>query len=149
MPTKMAVRELLIKDTKADPLLARPVDVTTTGVRYGFLVQRGPNDMIFKVTKSLAVGMKVGRGSACSSSSASAKFEVKELIRLGTLLRSAGKSDLGLNEDELNGRRRLQNVNRICTLSNMVLRFLDRAKFQGKRWFYRALEAKLTGHRNL
>ena len=149
VPTKMAVRELLIKDTKADPLLARPVDVTTTGVRYGFLVQRGPNDMIFKVTKSLAVGMKVGRGSACSSSSASAKFEVKELIRLGTLLRSAGKSDLGLNEDELNGRRRLQNVNRICTLSNMVLRFLDRAKFQGKRWFYRALEAKLTGHRNL
>ena len=143
VPMKLAVRELLIRESKFPT-----VDTTTTGVRYGFLVQRGPNDMIFKVTTSLEVGKKVGRGSACASSSAT-RNEVTELIRLGTLLRSAGKSDLGLNEDELNGRRRLQNANRICTLSNMVLRFMDRSAFQGKRWFYRALEAKLTGHRNL
>ena len=146
VPTIKSVEEILKRETAADPLL-RPVNTTTTGGRYGFLVQRGPRDLIFKVTEPPAVGKKVGRGSACSSSSA-VKFELAQLMRLGAVLQAAGASDLGLNEAELGGRRALKNANRICTVSDLALRWMDRAGIQGKRWFYRALQSKLTGHRN-
>lgn len=146
VPTIKSVEEILKRETAADPLI-RPVNKTTTGARYGFLVQRSPRDLIFKVTEPPAVGKKVGRGSACSSSSA-VKFELAQLMRLGIVLQAAGVSDLGLNEAELGGRRAIKNANRICTVSDLALRWMDRARIQGKRWFYRALESKLTGHRN-
>ncbi len=146
VPTIKSVEEILKRETAADPLI-RPVNTTTTGARYGFLVQRSPRDLIFKVTEPPAVGKKVGRGSACSSSSA-VKFELAQLMRLGIVLQAAGVSDLGLNEAELGGRRAIKNANRICTVSDLALRWMDRARIQGKRWFYRALESKLTGHRN-
>ena len=63
VPTIKSVEEILKRETAADPLL-RPVNTTTTGARYGFLVQRSPRDLIFKVTEPPAVGKKVGRGSA-------------------------------------------------------------------------------------
>ena len=146
VPSAVAVREVLERERGADPLV-RPVNVNTTGVRYGFLVQRGPKDLLFKVTEPPAIGKKVGRGSACSSSSA-VKYELGELEKVGAVLRSAGKTDLGLNDRELGGTRAIKNANRICTLSDLVLRWMDRSGIQGKRWFYRALQSKLTGHRN-
>jgi hypothetical protein len=146
VPTIKSVEEILKRETGADPLI-RPVNTNTTGSRYGFLVQRSVRDLIFKVTEPPAVGKKVGRGSACSSSSA-VKFELAQLERLGKILRDAGVSDLGLNDAELGGRRAIKNANRICTISDLVLRWMDRAGIQGKRWFYRALQSKLTGHRN-
>ena len=146
VPTIKSVEEILKRETASDPLI-RPVNTNTTGARYGFLVQRGPRDLLFKVTEPPAVGKKVGRGSACSSSSA-VKFELAQLERLGKILREAGRPDLGLNDAELGGRRAIKNANRICTVSDLALRWMDRARIQGKRWFYRALQSKLTGHRN-
>jgi len=67
------------------------------------------------------------------------------LERFGKTLKESGQSDLGLNEDEL-GRRRIANSVRVCTISDLALRYMDKAKVQGKRWFYRPLEAKLHNH---
>jgi len=44
------------------------------------------------------------------------------------------------------GRRPIKNSVRVCTVSDLVLRYMDMVKADGKRWFYRALESKLHGH---
>jgi hypothetical protein len=146
VPTIKSVEEILRREKVGDPLV-KPVDTARTGSHYGFLVQRGPRDLVFKVTAPPEVGKRVGRGSACSSSSA-VKPELAQLERLGGILQKDGKPDLGLNALELGGRRAIRNANRICSLSDLVLRWMDKSRVQGKRWFYRALESKLTGHRN-
>ena len=65
---------------------------------------------------------------------------------MGETLRASGVSDLGLNPTTL-ATRRIQNSNRVCTVSNLVLRLMDQLQIQGKRWFYKSLEAKALGHK--
>jgi hypothetical protein len=143
----LSVKEVLERERMRDPLLAvKRIDEQTTGYRYGFLVFRGANDMVFKLTNPPPVGStKLGKGSVCASSSA-VSFELKQLEQMGTILRSVGTLDVGLNEATLL-RRRIQNSNRVCTVSNLMLRLMDRIHVQGKRWFYRGLEANRLGHK--
>jgi hypothetical protein len=68
------------------------------------------------------------------------------LKRYGATLRGEGLSDLGLNDTELDKRKRVTNSIRVCTLNDLSLRMMDHMKVKGKRWYYRALEAKLHGH---
>jgi hypothetical protein len=84
----------------------------------------------------------VKKGGECSTG---AEFEREQLLALGNLLRNSGKNDLGFNEENM-GKRRVENPVRICALNDLAFRFMDKSKVQGKRWFYRALEAKLQGH---
>jgi hypothetical protein len=71
----------------------------------------------------------------------------KLLEKFGTSLTSATPPhpDLGLSAEGL-AQRRIQNSVRICTVCDLVQRFMDKARIGGKRWFYRPLEAKLYGH---
>ena len=87
---------------------------------------------------------KIGRGAECIISSATQK-EAILLTKFGETLRQAGKGDFGLVPDPPQSQR-IKNAHRICTVCNLVLRYMDRAKIQGKRWFYRPLEAKMYGH---
>jgi hypothetical protein len=99
---------------------------------------------VFKNGKPPTPGGKVGRGSECAINS-KIEYPLRLLEKFGTTLRSLGMNDLGLNEDVLS-RRRIQNSIRICTVCDLVLRYMDKAAVQKKRWFYRPLEAKLHGH---
>ena len=144
-PCSRAVAEVLAKEVATDPVLQRRLDVQTTGYEYGFILYNPKKTkFIFKKGKPPAVGGKVGRGSECSINSKIA-YELKLLERFGESLRAAGLDDIGLNEAEIT-RRRIQNSVRICTACDLALRYLDRARVGGKRWFYRPLEAKLYGH---
>jgi hypothetical protein len=87
---------------------------------------------------------KVGRGSECSINS-KISYEIKLLEKFGESLRASGQPDLGLSSDGLS-RRRIQNSVRICTVCDLVQRFMDKTRVGGKRWFYRPLEAKLYDH---
>jgi hypothetical protein len=88
----------------------------------------------------------VGRGSECAINS-KIEYPMKLLEKFGQTLRSAGMHDLGLNENVLmSAKRRIQNSIRICTVCDLVLRYMDKANVSKKRWFYRPLEAKLYGH---
>jgi hypothetical protein len=144
-PCSRAVAEVLAKEVATDPVLQRRLDVQTTGYEYGFILYNPKKTkFIFKKGKPPAVGGKAGRGSECSINSKIA-YELKLLERFGESLRAAGLDDIGLNEAEIT-RRRIQNSVRICTACDLALRYLDRARVGGKRWFYRPLEAKLYGH---
>ena len=140
-----AVVEVLKRERESDPLLQKPIDSKTTGLEYG-MVTFNPKKLklVFKKNKPPVPRGKLGRGSECSINSATA-HELKMLEEFGGLLRGAGQHDLGCNAEVL-ARKRIQNSIRVCTVSDLVLRYMDHVKIQGKRWFYRPLEAALYGH---
>ena len=54
---------------------------------------------------------------------------------------------LGLTQEEMAKKgRSVTNSVRVCTLVELALRMMDSMKVDGKRWFYRPLEAALYGH---
>jgi hypothetical protein len=69
------------------------------------------------------------------------------LIELGDLLRSAGKTDCGLNAGTLAHVREVRNSIRACTLMEIVLRFMEAERIQQKHWFIRPLQAFYAGHK--
>ena len=149
-PCSRAVAEVLLKEVGEDPILKRPLNTVSTGYEYGFILYN-PKKMRFVFKKGQpplaspgGAKPKIGRGAECIISSATQK-EAMLLKRLGETLRQAGKGDFGLVPDPPESQR-IKNAHRICTVCNLVLRYMDRAKIQGKRWFYRPLEAKMYGH---
>jgi hypothetical protein len=144
-PCSRAVSEVLEREVGQDPVLKRPLDVRTTGYEYGFILYNPKKTkFIYKKGKPPKPTEKVGRGSECSINSKIA-YEIKLLEKFGESLHAAGQPDLGLTVDGL-ARRRIQNSVRICTVCDLVQRFMDKTRIGGKRWFYRPLEAKLYGH---
>jgi len=145
VPASRAIVEVLEREKGMDPLLKKTIDVRYTGYEYGFIAFNPKKKrFVFKKGMPPRPNGKVTRGSECSINSGTT-YELKLLERFGKTLKESGQSDLGLNEDEL-GRRRIANSVRVCTISDLALRYMDKAKVQGKRWFYRPLEAKLHNH---
>jgi hypothetical protein len=140
-----AIAEVLARETGADPLLQRPIDVRYTGFEYGF-INHNPKKkkLVFKKGRPPMPRGKISRGSECSIN-AGTTYELKLLERFGEVLGKAGGDTLGMTAEEL-GSRPIKNSVRVCTVSDLVLRYMDFIKSDGKRWFYRALESKLHGH---
>jgi hypothetical protein len=57
------------------------------------------------------------------------------LLEIGDILKAAGKSDFDLNRGIILGTRKIKNSTRACTLMNLLIRYLDADRIQGKRWF--------------
>lgn len=126
-----------------DPLLQKPLNEKTTGYKYGFMVYNEKKQrLVFKKGEPPAPGKKIGRGAECSISS-STTYERNLLKGFGDLLRGLGVNTIGLEEGALAS---VENSVRICTLGDLALRYMDKERIQGKRWFYRPLEAKLYKH---
>jgi len=144
-PCSQAVVEVLSRERVSDPLLQRPIDIRYTGYEYGFLnYNPKKKQIVYKKGKPPKPKAKLGRGSECAINSGTT-YELELLVKFGETLRAAGKDDLGLNEAEM-GRRRIANSIRTCTVSDLVLRYMDKMNIGAKRWFYRALESKLHNH---
>ena len=144
-PCSKAVSEVLSREVGQDPIRKTKIDVRFTGYEYGFVLYNPKKQkFVFKNGKPPAPGGKVGRGSECAINS-KIEYPLRLLEKFGATLRAAGMNDLGLNEDVLS-KRRIQNSIRICTVCDLVLRYMDKAGVQKKRWFYRPLESKLHGH---
>jgi hypothetical protein len=140
-PCSKAVSEVLQRENT----LVGKIDVRYTGYEYGFVLYNPKKQkFVFKNGKPPGPGGKVGRGSECAINS-KIEYPTKLLEKFGHTLRTAGMHDLGLNEDTL-AKRRIQNSIRICTVCDLVLRYMDKSNVSKKRWFYRPLEAKLHGH---
>ena len=140
-----AIAEVLARETGADPLLQSPIDIRYTGFEYGFInYNPKKKKLVFKKGKPPMPRGKVGRGSECSIN-AGTTYELKLLERFGGVLGKAGGSTLGMTAEDL-GRKPIKNSVRVCTVSDLVLRYMDLVTAEGKRWFYRPLESKLHGH---
>lgn len=140
-----AIVSVLARERGRDPLLQVPINTTTTGIQYGFLIfSPKKKALVFKKGKPPAVGGNVQRGAECANNS-STSTEIDALKEYGIILRREGLSDMGLHSDEL-ARRKIENSLRVCTVVDLTLRMMDVLRVQGKRWFYRSIEAHLFNH---
>jgi hypothetical protein len=103
-------------------------------------------DIVFKTAEPPYEGGKVGRGKECGNVS-TMTGHITNLVEIGDILKAAGKTDFDLNRGIIVGTRKIKNSTRACTLMNLLIRFLDAERLQGKRWFFRAVQALYIGHK--
>ena len=134
-----------IKDSTTDTLTKIKVDKRTTGALYGFTVPKN-GYTVFKIGEPPSVDNKVTSGKECGIVSKIAGHNIN-LIRLGDILERNGYTDFDLNNIMLYSERKIKNSNRACTLLDLLLRFMNEEKIEGKKWFYRGVVAFYTGHK--
>ncbi len=143
-PTVISV----ITRERYDPLKLLTVNKDTTGTLYGFLVPKG-EDIVFKTGVPPAPGGKIGRGQECANVSTTTEH-LNKLIAMGEILVGVAGQDLGLTTAEMldvrNKQKYLANTNMMCTLLDLILRYMDAMRIQDQRWFYRTVAANITGH---
>jgi hypothetical protein len=143
-PCSRAIIEVLERDTVHDPLLKRPITIMTTAYEYGFIIYNPrKKQLVFKKSTAPAPGPKgkLLRGSECSINSGTS-YEINELGKIAKKLADKGHNTMGLENID----NKITNSIRICTLSDIAMRYMDKLLINTKRWFYRPLESKLHGH---
>ncbi len=145
-----AIIELI---TETVPLNKMIVDTSNTGFFYGLIVNDGSKGLVFKTRKPSEAGSAealkrhITRAAKCSGVSTSS-HHLALIVDLGNRLLEGGYSNLGLTKDNLSkGPRQYKNTQEICALQDLVLRYMDIIGFENKRWFYRPIEAAMTGHK--
>jgi hypothetical protein len=110
---------------------------------YGFCgVKKG--NIVFKTNTTPTVGEPVSRGAECANVS-NTSDHMNKLVYLGSFMRSKGAGAMNLTreklieprKDSVYGSIEVKNATRICALLELVLRYMDKQRFNGKRWFYR------------
>lgn len=139
-------------EKEKDPMLKAKIFISNTGFHYGFLsyIPKTKTIAFKKSEPPTSEKPKLGKGVACASITLVSNLTTM-LQKLGEMLVKAGHHDLGCNEDTMydkGGRNTLQFPNsiRVCSALDILLRYMDTVKADGKRWFYRAIEAKLQNH---
>ena len=124
-----------------DPLSTLIVSRETTAQMYGFI----SNEKGMYVYKSHRPG-KTGSGEKCDNVTNMKKHREK-VVELGEVLAEETSEDYQLTDEILDkSTRKVVNPKRMCMLLNFVLRYMDAAGIQGKRWFYRPIQARKVGH---
>jgi hypothetical protein len=144
---KKSVIDEIIRD-RDDPIKAFPVNITTTGSMYGFIVPKN-GEMVFKTGEPPMEGNKVGRGQECANVT-TMTGHIHKLLQMGEILENAGKGNFGLDRNILSvGQRKIKNSIRACTLLELIIRYVDKEHIDGKRWFFRPVPSYYTGHKGL
>ncbi len=145
-----AIIELI---TETVPLNKMIVDTSNTGFFYGLIVNDGVKGLVFKTRKPSPVGSEealkrqITRAAKCSGVSTSS-HHLAQISEIGQRLEEGGHSNLGLTKEILSkGPRQYKNTQEICALQDLVLRYMNIISFEKKRWFYRPIEAAMTGHK--
>jgi len=113
---------------------------------YGFVTSHNGSP-VFKTNKAFSPGTTKKLGGVMCGVLSGISEKHAQLLELGAILDKAGKPNLGLEDKFITkGDRKIENSVRGCTLLELVLRFMDHASINEKRWFFRPTYAKLVGH---
>ncbi len=146
-----ACKASIVDLIKEEEIFDYKVYAGNTGELYGFLIPKNGVSLVFKTAKPAATKTgKIDKGQECANVS-NASDHRKKLVRLGAILSAAKMHNLNLTEPLLVGEPddadKLKNVAQLCTLMDLVLRYMDKMKVLGRRWFYRTVEANIVGHK--
>jgi len=148
-----------------NPSYGATVNNKNTGFFYGFMTVKRGLTFVFKTADPPPVGGKVKPGAECAIVS-SMQEHVEHLTNLGAILFTATKSEFNLDDNlqkymltsgneftidtkqaGADTKSKVVNATRICTLTDLFLRFMDLKRIKGMRWFYRIMESAFSGHR--
>jgi hypothetical protein len=135
----------------SDPILKSKTDTTHAGKPYGFLIPKRGGTLLFKTAEPHGVGERIPDGLGCENVTMTGK-KIDSLVELGKILEDAGLPNLGLKKERLlkaglQPIEVLKNGTRYCALLELVLRYMDIKKVNGKKWFFRPISAKYAGQR--
>jgi hypothetical protein len=116
-----------------------PFNKQSIGSVYGFVVGK-KGALVFK-TDELIENKRIG-GQECANST-NMKDKITKLMMFGDILKESNRTDFELNKTTIFGVRPLKAAARVCTLMDVVLRFLHVEKVQDKKWFFRPVQAQL------
>jgi hypothetical protein len=128
-----------------NPAYGLKVNTTTAGSPYGFIVAKRGMEYVFKTNSPPPVGGKVTKGQECANVSTISDHRIK-VIMLGKILGDTTGHNLDLTSHKLIEERKVGNSTQMCTLMDIVLRYMDTLKVNGKKWFYRPIASVMTGH---
>jgi hypothetical protein len=120
------------------------VNTSTTGALYGVIVPKN-GTFVMKHDNPQEVTPKKFNGLECANRSV-IKDHIRNLVLLGDILEENGNTDFGLTSDILKTVRKIDNARCACTLMDITLRYMNEEEIEGKRWFYRSVEAFYIGY---
>jgi hypothetical protein len=130
----------------ANTFLQQKNDAYQIGQFYGFLSSH-MGSIAFKINNAFIPGTKKKLGGIMCSLVSSISDKHTRLLDLGSILEKAGEPNLDLRSDVITkGERKIENSVRGCTLLELVLRYMDHASVDEKRWFFRPVAARLIGY---
>jgi hypothetical protein len=138
-----------IKSADDDPLQTFKITERTTGEFYGFMAPKN-GSLVFKTHTPHLEGSKKRKssGAECATVSTIADH-FKNIQKLGKILKEADYTDFDLRDDTLYGTRKISQAIRFCTLTELVLRYMDKCRINNKRWFLRPVSANYAGLKGL
>ena len=130
----------------AEPIKGLKADTKSTGFFYGFMAaKRG--DIVFKTLTPHPVGGSPARGQECAYDSVPTEKR-ERLVSLGEYMRKKGLTNLELTDGILKQAPQInKNASCYCILIELVLRYMDVKKIDGKKWFFRPIESFYAGHK--
>jgi hypothetical protein len=117
----------------------------TTGIIYGFLTYK-KNAFVFKTNSPPEPGVKLGPGKECENDTNTSTHK-KKIYEIMTYLEPVLKTNMGFAENQQTLGKQIVNPSQTCTLMELLLRFMDEIKVDGKRWFFRFIESFVLGHK--
>jgi hypothetical protein len=139
----------VFEDEPSDELRNLIANTTTTALNYGTVnFKRGA--FVFKSNVPVSPEKKKpDLGSECANvSNISAHYKLLEEI--GQKIKTTLGTDFDLTYHEMaESPRSFQNSVRACTLTDLVLRYVDKERVSGKRWFYRPVATFKSNHKGL
>ena len=142
------VKDVIEVDTSDKYLTVPEASTASAGKFYGFMVPK-MKTLIFKTNIPEPPGKVPKGGQECKNIS-SIKGHLDMIYEMGTILKQAEGNEFQLNEEHLGtsaGKNRLKNANSLCTLKELMLRWMDIKGVRSKRWFYRPIASYKTNHR--
>jgi len=118
-----------------------------TGDQYGFMTSHN-TELVFKLDEGIVPGSKVKlRGTQCKNVT-NISYQYEKLLDLGRILQRASLPTLELTTDVVKmGARQIVGAIRACALLELVLRYMDHASVNGRKWFFRPVMARLIGYK--
>lgn len=128
----------------SDPLNVLKANTSTTAPIYGTITyKRGK--FVFKTNTPVAPEKEPAIGLECATLSTTS-HTLQILKDVGARAKEVLRTDLGLNETEFT-RRPFASATKVCALTDISLRLLDRIQAGRARWFYRPIAAFKTKHK--
>jgi hypothetical protein len=139
----------MILRNKTEPLQNLRISTGATGELYGFVVPKNER-FIFKIDEA-ENNKKVFKGVECGIVS-TMEPHMKRLLQLMSIIAPVigtfSLDTIGQKQSYVVSSKKIMNSKRICTVTELLLRYMDIIHLRGKRWFYRPVEAYYIGYRN-
>lgn len=145
-PCQQSIINDIQRDSK-DPIKKSVITTETTAPLYGFIVPKKGNIFVFKTSEPPEPGNKIARGSECANVS-NIDVHIGKLVQLGNYMKNIGLDEMGLSVANITMTKKgLTNATRVCSLMELVLRYMDATLIGNKRWFYRPIASYYAGHK--